>query len=103
MASRFIRPAGTGKLSSICLALLLTVGLATQQTAAALDAQEVARSFYGVLLSTMRDGRALGQSGRYTRLTPVVDRTFDIAAMTRLAVGPQWGTLSPPQQQRLIA
>ena len=51
----------------------------------------------------MRDGRTLGESGRYARLAPAVDRTFDIPTMTRLAIGPAWGTLSPAQQQQLLA
>jgi phospholipid transport system substrate-binding protein len=63
----------------------------------------VVRSFYGVLLSNMRDGRVLGESGRLARLAPVVDRTFDIPAMARLAVGPLWTNLNPAQQQQLIA
>ena len=49
----------------------------------------------------MRDGRSLGQSGRYGKLVPVVNRTFDLAFMARLAVGASWATLAPAQQQRL--
>jgi phospholipid transport system substrate-binding protein len=51
----------------------------------------------------MKDGRVLGESGRFARLRPVVDRTFDIPEMTRLAVGPSWANLNPAQQQQLIA
>jgi phospholipid transport system substrate-binding protein len=101
MASRIVRLAWSGKPASICLALWFTVGLPAQQAAAASDPQEVAQGFYGVLLSTMRDGRPLGQSGRYARLVSVVNRTFDLAFMARLAVGPFWATLAPAQQQRL--
>jgi phospholipid transport system substrate-binding protein len=100
MASRIVRLAWLGKPASICLALWFAVGLPAQQAAAS-DPQEVAQGFYGVLLSTMRDGRSLGQSGRYARLVPVVNRTFDLAFMARLAVGPSWATLAPAQQQRL--
>ena len=101
MASRIVRPVGAGKPASICLALWLAVSLPAQQAAAASGPQEVARGFYGVLLSTMRDGRSLGQSGRYSRLAPVVNSTFDLAFMARLAVGPSWATLAPARQQRL--
>jgi phospholipid transport system substrate-binding protein len=96
-----VRPVWAGKAASICLALWFAVGLPAQQAAAASGPQEVARGFYGVLLSTMRDGRSLGQSGRYARLVPVVNRTFDLAFMARLAVGPTWPTLAPAQQQSL--
>jgi phospholipid transport system substrate-binding protein len=60
------------------------------------------RSFYNVLLGNMQQGRTLGESGRYARLAPAVDRTFDIPTMTRLAIGSAWGTLSPAQQQQLL-
>jgi hypothetical protein len=33
------------------------------------------------LLSTMKKGRTLGQSGRFTQLEPVIRRTFDIPLM----------------------
>jgi phospholipid transport system substrate-binding protein len=101
MASRIVRSARSGKPASICLALWFAVGLSAQQAAAASDPQEVAQGFYGVLLSTMRDGRSLGQSGRYAKLVPVVNRTFDLAFMARLAVGASWATLAPAQQHRL--
>jgi phospholipid transport system substrate-binding protein len=97
------RPTGTGKLAGFCLAVLLAAGLFAQPTAAALDPQDTVRSFYGTLLDNMRQGRVLGESGRYARLAPVVDRMFDVPAMTRLAVGPSWATLTPAQQQQLIA
>ena len=102
MADRNMRHAPRAKLASLCLALFVAVGLLTPATAAVSDPQDTVRGFYGVLLGTMRDGRTLGQSGRYARLAPVVDRTFDIPTMTRLAIGPSWGTLSPAQQQQLL-
>ena len=103
MAVRITQPAATRKIASLSLATLLAVGLLTQAATAAADPQEMVRGFYGVLLSNMRDGRMLGESGRYARLAPVVERTFDIPSMTRLAIGPTWETLAPAQQQRLIA
>jgi phospholipid transport system substrate-binding protein len=63
--------------------------------------QESVRSFYEVLLSTMKNARTLGQSGRYATLAPVVNNVFDVAAMARLAVGPGWDSLSPAQKQQL--
>ena len=101
MASRIVRPAWYGKPTRIWLARGFAVGLPAQQAASASDPQAVAQGFYEALLSTMRDGRSLGQSGRYARLAPIVSRTFDLAFMARLAVGPSWATLAPAQQQRL--
>ncbi len=93
--------ARTGKVASLCLALLLAAGSFTGGDAAASDPQSTVRSFYGTLLGAMRDGRTLGQSGRYARLAPIVGRTFDLPAMARLAVGATWATLTPAQQQQL--
>jgi phospholipid transport system substrate-binding protein len=103
MGTRFTRYVWTTKLASPFLAVSLIFGMLTQGTAATSAQQDVVRGFYGVLLSNMRDGRILGESGRLARLAPVVEKTFDIPAMTRLAVGPLWTNLSPAEQQRLIA
>jgi len=102
MAGLNMRDAWTGKITSLWLALLVASGLFTPGWAAVPNPQDQLRGFYGVLLGTMMDGRTLGESGRYARLAPAVDRTFDIPTMTRLAIGPAWGTLSPAQQQQLV-
>ena len=102
MADRYRRCAAKGTIVGLCLAIFLAVGLPTPGSAAVSGPQDVVRSFYSVLLSTMRDGRTLGQSGRYARLAPVINRTFDIPTMTRLAIGPAWATLSPAQQQQVL-
>jgi phospholipid transport system substrate-binding protein len=57
--------------------------------------------FTDTLLDTMRQGKQLGITGRFNRLKPVVEQTFDIPTMTRLAVGPSWGSLSASDQQAL--
>jgi phospholipid transport system substrate-binding protein len=91
-----------GKIRGLCIALSLAVGILAESAAAfAADPQNNVRGFYDTLLTTMKDGRILGQSGRYARLAPVVDRVFDVPSMTRLAIGPSWATLSPAQQQQL--
>jgi len=91
-----------GKIAGLCIALLLSLGIYAERAGAlAAGGQDNVRSFYATLLTTMKDGRTLGQSGRYARLSPVVDRVFDVPSMTRLAVGSSWATLPPAQQQRL--
>jgi phospholipid transport system substrate-binding protein len=95
MRFRTTRRGLIAKLTRLCLALLLMV-IPLVQRAKASDPQEVVRSFYGVLLNNMRDGRMFGESGRLARLVPVVDRTFDVPAMTRLAVAPRGRTSTPP-------
>jgi phospholipid transport system substrate-binding protein len=62
---------------------------------------DTVQGLYDALLSTMKNGRTLGQSGRFTRLAPVIRRTFDIASMARLAVGPSWAGLTEAQRQQV--
>src|SRR5712691_4835260 len=62
---------------------------------------DTVQGLYDALLSTMQNGRALGQSGRFTQLEPVIRRSFDIAAMARLSVGPTWASLTEAQRQQL--
>ena len=60
---------------------------------------DTVQSLYDALLSTMKNARTLGQSGRFTQLAPVIRRTFDIASMARLSIGPSWTSLSDAQRQ----
>src|SRR5882672_3109374 len=62
---------------------------------------DTVQGLYDALLSTMKNGRTLGQSGRFTQLEPVIRRTFDIASMARLAVGPSWANLAEAQRQQV--
>lgn len=95
-------PARTGTLARLCLAVLLAGGIAARAAALPANPQDSVRGFYDVLLATMKNGRSLGQSGRYAALAPAVHVVFDVPLMARLAVGPSWATLSPAQQQRVI-
>ena len=61
------------------------------------------RAFYDALLEVMKQADRLGIEGRYHKLAPVIGATFDLAAMTRIAVGPDWSALSPAQQEELVA
>ena len=62
---------------------------------------ETVQGLYDALLNTMKNGRSLGQSGRFTRLAPVIRSTFDIATMARLSVGSSWAGLSEAQRQQV--
>jgi phospholipid transport system substrate-binding protein len=69
--------------------------------AAPTSSADTVQGLYDVLLSTMKNGRTLGQSGRFTQLEPVIRRTFDIPSMARLSVGSSWASLSEAQRQQL--
>jgi phospholipid transport system substrate-binding protein len=57
--------------------------------------------FYADLLAVMKEAKRLSFAARYDRLAPSVSRTFDLALMTRIAIGPGWAQIAADQQQRL--
>jgi phospholipid transport system substrate-binding protein len=69
--------------------------------AAPTSSGDIVRGLYDALLSTMKNGRTLGQSGRFSQLEPVIRRSFDIASMARLSVGPSWAGLTETQRQQV--
>jgi phospholipid transport system substrate-binding protein len=81
---------------ALCAGLALPAQFA--MASAAGGGAETVRAFYTALLDTMRNGPQLGAQGRYTRLAPAIAQNFDIPFMTRLAVGPDWNSLTPAQQ-----
>jgi phospholipid transport system substrate-binding protein len=60
------------------------------------------RAFYDALLTVMKQGDKLGIRGRYEKLAPMVRSTFDLPAMTRIAVGPEWNSIDSERQVALI-
>ena len=75
--------------------------LASAASAAPASGGDTVRGLYEALLSTMKNGHTLGQSGRFAQLEPVIRRSFDIAAMARLSVGSSWGALTEAQRQQV--
>ncbi len=88
-------------MKSSLAALLL---LAAWPAAAAASDPAAARieSWDSSLLSVMKEGPSLGVMGRYRRLEPVVQETFDLPLMTRFAVGSPWQKMSDAERQALI-
>jgi len=83
-------------------AMAATLGLPAAANAAVADpAATQIDGFDSALIETMKDAKALGFTGRYHKLTPVVERTFDIPTMIRFAVGPGWATIPAAQQAAL--
>ena len=69
--------------------------------AAPANSGDTVRGLYDALLGTMKNGRTLGQSGRFTQLDPVIRCSFDIVSMARLAVGMSWASLTEAQRQQV--
>jgi len=97
-------PAWARKLATMFVAASLALPiLAKPASVQAADPEDSVHNLYDALLGTMKEGRVLGESGRYARIDPVIHRLFDIPFMVRLAVGTSWATLSPAQQQQVTA
>jgi phospholipid transport system substrate-binding protein len=85
-----------------CLAVMLALAILPHRAyATPASGGDTVQGFYDVLLTTMKNGRTLGQSGRFARLEPVIRKTFDVPTMSRLSVGPSWATLTDGQRQRV--
>src|SRR6516164_1362814 len=85
------------------LAVMMALAALSEPTfAASASGSDTVQGLYDTLVSTMKNGRTLGQSGRFVQVEPVVRRTFDIAGMARLSVGPSsWATMSESQRQQV--
>ena len=90
-------------LKALALAAGLGLGVVSYPVhAGSASGGDTVRGLYDALLNTMKNGRTLGQSGRFTQLDPVIRRSFDIASMARLSVGPTWSGLSEAQRQQVV-
>jgi phospholipid transport system substrate-binding protein len=81
---------------TLALAVVIHPVFASQASGSA-----TVQGLYDVLLSTMKNGHTLGESGRFVQLEPVIRRTFDVATMARLSVGPAWAGLTEAQRQQI--
>jgi phospholipid transport system substrate-binding protein len=83
------------------LALGLPLLLAASPILAQADAAAPVERWHAALLGVMRDAQRLGVRGRFEQLAQPMAQSFDLSAMTRIAVGPPWTGLAPAEQQAL--
>ena len=100
MRNRSILKTPTRKAAGIAV-LWASAFLPGSTDAAPANSGTTVQAFYDALLSTMKNGRTLGQSGRFTQLEPVIRRTFDIVSMARLSVGSSWASLTEDQRRQV--
>ena len=87
----------------LCAPLALAALFAANARAQAADpAAARIRMFYDALLGVMKQADKLGVRGRYEKLAPVIRDTFDLPAMTRIAIGPEWNSLSQDERNALV-
>ena len=92
-----------------CLAFSPAAYSDTDQPAAAAQAAQTPdvavgtiEAFDNALIDTMKNAKELGIDGRYKKLAPVIDNTYNLGLMTRIASGSYWPRLSADQQKKLI-
>lgn len=81
-------------------AIAIVLAAAPAAAVAAESAAATVETLHDGLLTIMRAGGSAGARAR--TIGPVIDRTFDIPLMTRLAVGPKWTTIPAAQQAGLV-
>ena len=88
------------KAAALAIGLALGMPCGPVQSAPA-SGGETVQGLYSALLSTMKNGRTLGQSGRFMQLAPVIRSTFDVSTMARLSVGSSWAGLTEAQRHQV--
>jgi phospholipid transport system substrate-binding protein len=88
-------------------AVAFAVGLGLGTLSGAVNAApatggDTVQGLYEALLNTMKNGRTLGQSGRFVQLDPVIRHSFDISEMVRLSLGRSWAGLNDAQRRAVI-
>lgn len=84
------------------LGLVLLCGPVKADTTPVEPAVRTIQSFYDSLTDSMKQAKQLGVGGRFNKLKPSVEETFDIPAMTQLAVGPKWSSVPVADQKALV-
>jgi len=84
-------------------ALLLVTAIAPQVRAETDPAAAQVDGFDNALLGVMKQASQLGVRGRARKLTPEIERAFNLTAMTRFAVGPAWSSMSEADHAALVA
>lgn len=83
--------------------LILAANVATAAVDAPSDpAAKQIVAFHDTLLDSMKQAKQLGVTGRYNKLKPVIERTFDLSAMTSAAVGASFASFSTSDQRALV-
>ena len=87
---------------ALLMALAAEIGAPSARAAEPDPAASQIGAFDRSLVEVMKAGPALGPRDRYRKLTPVIQRAFDLPVMTRFAVGPAWAQMSEADHQSLI-
>ncbi len=81
----------------------LLLALASPGRAAEHAPREVVATLNAALLDVLKHADTLGYGGRFDRLKPVMQDTFDLAFMAEKSLGPEWRRLGEADRTRWIA
>ncbi len=85
-------------------AFALAVGVIAPAAARAEEpAAQTVNRLDAALLASMKAGKSDSAEQRFRQLQPVVSRSFNLAAMIKVAVGPSWARMSAADQASLTA
>jgi phospholipid transport system substrate-binding protein len=82
----------------IATAMACLPGTPSLQAQTQSEAATHIQSYYQKLMPTIQQASKLSVRERDKRFGPAITSAFDLATMTRLAVGPAWKSFSPAQQ-----
>ncbi len=95
-------------MTRVCLALMrflilsMTISLAADLRAGTAEARSVVDKLHTTLLDVMKRADALGYTGRYDVLAPVVSASFDFASIAKKLLGRYWAGLSEEQRKLFL-
>jgi len=90
-----------GSLATIGMAVVLAMAVLSSLPLSAQTPGAAAahiQDYYQQLMPTIRQAGQLSVRERDKRFAPAITAAFDLATMTRLAVGPAWKSFTPAQQ-----
>jgi phospholipid transport system substrate-binding protein len=90
------------RLVAVFLICMLGSGSAFAEEDSAATARQVVEKFQAELIDVMKNGKQLGYSGRYDKLSSSVSNSHDLTKIARIVVGKEWEKLSEDQQQTLV-
>src|SRR5262249_24951330 len=91
---RGLRLPMVGMLAATAMVVLGSLAVRAQAPTASARIEK----YYEELMPTIRQAGKLTVRERDKRFAPAITGAFDLATMTRLAVGPPWKSFSPAQQ-----
>jgi phospholipid transport system substrate-binding protein len=94
-------------LTAMAVAMLLSLAAADLSPhaaeAAPATASELISGFHDSLLDVMKEAKTLGIKGRFDRLAPRIEQSFNLPLMIQVAASAYWQNASPEQAKKLIA